>query len=491
MTSFSGFRRDLRLYGSGRAYRARRPRGRSFRSISWMTTRRSIARWARASRWWPPPQPGNARPAPASTRLAADPETSAGAEAVELAEAGAGAAGAARVHCLPCHYEPWWRRNAECGCAKTLDLVKAWYAITARRRARSPPGLGSLQDLHAHLARPATACRRPAEPRFQVPHSTPAPEERPDSDRLELTWGLLPTKPDWAGLSRRMDPGAKPARRSGWRISFPRLPPMISTRNLPSDRGKFAPFAASAFRRDIARHGLGTSVARARRAIRRPSWKELAWRGLCAECDPAISRLWLEEWARGARYASLAYRQRSAGGSRSMAGAAPAIRSSMRRMRQLWAAGWMHNRVRMIAASFLIKHHLLIDWRRVRRWFWDTLVDADYGNNSVNWQCTAGTGVDSEHVRADHGATHPIDEIHAADYIRLLLGNGCPRLAQLPECGDPRSGCRGMPVTTPIRPKIIGHRGGAGTRPGGGESGAVTATRNRFPAIRSGCMRAA
>ena len=63
-------------------------------------------------------------------------------------------------------------------------------------------------------------------------------------------------------------------------------------------------------------------------------------------------------------------------------------------MRELWATGWMHNRVRMIAASFLIKH-LLIDWRVGEQWFWDTLVDADYGSNATNWQWTAGTGVDS------------------------------------------------------------------------------------------------
>ncbi|MEC8042060.1 MAG: FAD-binding domain-containing protein, partial [Pseudomonadota bacterium] len=63
-------------------------------------------------------------------------------------------------------------------------------------------------------------------------------------------------------------------------------------------------------------------------------------------------------------------------------------------MRQLWAIGWMHNRVRMIAASFLIKH-LLIDWRHGERWFWDTLVDADYASNGTNWQWVAGCGPDA------------------------------------------------------------------------------------------------
>ncbi len=63
-------------------------------------------------------------------------------------------------------------------------------------------------------------------------------------------------------------------------------------------------------------------------------------------------------------------------------------------MRQLETIGWMHNRVRMITASFLTKH-LLIDWREGEKWFWDSLLDADLANNSVAWQWTAGSGVDA------------------------------------------------------------------------------------------------
>ncbi len=63
-------------------------------------------------------------------------------------------------------------------------------------------------------------------------------------------------------------------------------------------------------------------------------------------------------------------------------------------MRQLWATGWMHNRVRMIAASFLIKDQL-IDWRQGEAWFWDTLVDADLAQNAGNWQWVAGSGADA------------------------------------------------------------------------------------------------
>ncbi len=63
-------------------------------------------------------------------------------------------------------------------------------------------------------------------------------------------------------------------------------------------------------------------------------------------------------------------------------------------MRELWQTGWMHNRARMVAASFLVKH-LRIDWREGERWFWDTLVDADLANNAAGWQWVAGSGADA------------------------------------------------------------------------------------------------
>ena len=63
-------------------------------------------------------------------------------------------------------------------------------------------------------------------------------------------------------------------------------------------------------------------------------------------------------------------------------------------MRELWHTGYMHNRVRMVAASFLSKH-CLVDWRVGMNWFWDTLVDADIGNNTASWQWVAGCGADA------------------------------------------------------------------------------------------------
>jgi deoxyribodipyrimidine photo-lyase len=63
-------------------------------------------------------------------------------------------------------------------------------------------------------------------------------------------------------------------------------------------------------------------------------------------------------------------------------------------MRQLWQTGWMHNRVRMICASFLTKN-LGIHWIHGARWFWDTLVDADLASNTLGWQWVAGCGTDA------------------------------------------------------------------------------------------------
>jgi deoxyribodipyrimidine photo-lyase len=121
-------------------------------------------------------------------------------------------------------------------------------------------------------------------------------------------------------------------------------------------------------------------------------------------------------------------------------------------MRQLWATGWMHNRVRMITASFLVKH-LLIDWREGEKWFWDTLVDADYGSNAVNWQWTAGTGVDSNMFVRIMAPLSQSEKFDAARYIRAWV----PELAALqePYIHDPDEyGAR--PKSYPR--KIIGHK---------------------------------
>jgi deoxyribodipyrimidine photo-lyase len=97
-------------------------------------------------------------------------------------------------------------------------------------------------------------------------------------------------------------------------------------------------------------------------------------------------------------------------------------------MRQLWRTGWMHNRVRMIAASFLIKH-LLQDWREGEAWFWDTLVDADPANNAASWQWVAGSGADAApYYRIFNPILQGEKFDPRGDYVRAFA----PELARLP-----------------------------------------------------------
>jgi len=97
-------------------------------------------------------------------------------------------------------------------------------------------------------------------------------------------------------------------------------------------------------------------------------------------------------------------------------------------MRQLWQTGWMHNRVRMITASFLVKH-LLTDWREGEAWFWDTLVDADPANNAFSWQWVAGSGPDPAPF---HRIFNPVTQGEKFDPDGAYIRSFVPELTGLP-----------------------------------------------------------
>ena len=98
-------------------------------------------------------------------------------------------------------------------------------------------------------------------------------------------------------------------------------------------------------------------------------------------------------------------------------------------MRELWATGWMHNRVRMIAASFLVKD-LLVPWQKGEAWFWDTLVDADLAQNAASWQWVAGSGADAApYFRIFNPVSQGQKFDPAGDYVRRWV----PELASLPD----------------------------------------------------------
>ncbi|MEO1038095.1 MAG: deoxyribodipyrimidine photo-lyase [Pseudomonadota bacterium] len=97
-------------------------------------------------------------------------------------------------------------------------------------------------------------------------------------------------------------------------------------------------------------------------------------------------------------------------------------------MRELWATGWMHNRVRMIAGSFLVKN-LLISWRRGETWFWDTLVDADLANNAAGWQWIGGSGADAAPY---FRIFNPVSQGERFDPDGRYVRHWCPELDALP-----------------------------------------------------------
>ncbi|HEX7854049.1 MAG TPA: deoxyribodipyrimidine photo-lyase [Sphingobium sp.] len=368
-------------------------------------------------------------------------------ESASVLEGLAKQVGARRVHCLR-HYEPWWR-NAERKLAQTLDLVchDGNYLL--------PPGSvtsgsGEAYRIYTPFSRTVLLHMPPRDP-LPAPGTIPTPAQWPESDVLG-DWGLLPTRPDWArGFSGEWTPGeAGAAERLSDLADI--VEDYAEARDLPSVEGtsRFSPHlhfgeispatiwralqgrskGPETFRKELIWRDYAQNIVRAfpdyGKRNGHPRFDALHWRtGKAAMAD-------LKAWQRG----ETGYPIVDAG------------------MRQLWATGWMHNRVRMIVASFLIKH-LLIDWREGEQWFWDTLVDADYGNNSVNWQWSAGTGLDANMFGRIMAPLTQSEKFDAGDYIRQWV----PELAKVEgrEVHDPeRFGCRPSSYPAPI----IGHREG-------------------------------
>ncbi len=98
-------------------------------------------------------------------------------------------------------------------------------------------------------------------------------------------------------------------------------------------------------------------------------------------------------------------------------------------MRQLWKTGWMHNRVRMVVASFLVKD-LLLPWRMGAAWFFDTLVDADLANNTFGWQWVAGCGADASPF---FRVFNPVLQGRKFDPRGVYVRTWVPELARLPD----------------------------------------------------------
>lgn len=247
------------------------------------------------------------------------------------------------------------------------------------------------------------------------------------SDRLGQ-WDLLPTKPDWAsGLRDTWTPGEDNAMHQAEAFLTHRLSAYPEARDRPAGNG-------TSMLSPHLHFGEISPVQLWHMAHRHPNGpprqifiRELLWREFCANLlwhNPKLPETPLKpEFAkmpwRDDKPALTAWQNGQTG--------VPIVDAGMR---QLWQTGWMHNRVRMIVASFLTKH-LLLPWQHGEAWFWDTLVDADLASNAANWQWVAGCGADAApYFRIFNPILQSRKFDPDGDYVRQFV----PELAHL----DPR-----------------------------------------------------
>jgi len=383
------FRQDLRLADHA-ALNAALATGRPVLAAYVLDTE-SAGRWAPggASRWWLHHSLAALR---RGLEAASAPLVLRRGESVAALCALAGESGAAEVYCGAA-LEPWARAVEE----------RAHAALAARgvglRRFRTatlfdPTAIrtrsGGAYGVYTPFARACFAAPPPPAP-GRKPRRIPAPENVPRGEQLE-TWGLLPVAPDWAGgLREAWQPGEAGAHAALARFLDDAVGQYHQQRDLParaatsrlSPHLHFGEISAATVWHAALAAGDGAGV--------RTFLQELLWREFSAHL------LWhhptLPEAPLRAGFAAMAWRDApvEAGAWRRGRTGVPIVDAGMR---QLWRTGWMHNRVRMIAASFLVKH-LLIDWRVGQDWFWDTLVDADLASNAASWQWVAGSGADA------------------------------------------------------------------------------------------------
>lgn len=223
----------------------------------------------------------------------------------------------------------------------------------------------------------------------------PAPERliaapAPESDAL-ADWRLLPRKPDWAGgLRDTWRPGEAQARAKLAEFAKHRVAGYKIARDYMAGDGasRLSPHLHFG---EVSPRRVWAEIIAAAGEAGLPFLREIGWREFCHHLlvanpempDSALDARFNDFPWRYDAEALMAWRKGLTG--------YPLVDAAMR---ELWITGYMHNRARMVAASFLVKH-LLIPWQEGERWFWDTLVDADLANNSGGWQWVAGCGADA------------------------------------------------------------------------------------------------
>ena len=314
--------------------------------------------------------------------------------------------GAAAVHTLT-HYEPWAKAQ-DAAVAKAVTL-KRYHGALLAPPASVLAGSGGRYRIFTPWWRKLSEQMPPARP-VPAPAGMAFAPVTPGDTLASL--GLLPAR-DWATGFDVWTPGeagaaAQLARFLDHAAGYDRA------RNMPSEAGssRLSPHLALG---EISIRSVWHAVADAvPAAAAEPYLRELGWRDFAANIldqfpdhgdEPGRAQFNAIKF-RDAPEDLQAWQQGRTG--------YPIVDAGMR---QLWATGWMHNRVRMIAASFLVKH-LLIDWRAGERWFWDCLVDADLGANSLGWQWVMGSGVDSSPFNRVFAPVSQSAKFDAAAYIK-------------------------------------------------------------------------
>ena len=274
--------------------------------------------------------------------------------------------------------------------------------------------------------------------------------------RLDLAdLRLLPENPDWAGgLRAAWRPGEPSARAS--------LDDFLSDRaaTYPADRDRPALPATSRLSPHLrfgeisprtiwhaARHAAASGAVDAAaidKFLSELGWRDFSWHLLFHNPDLATRNV-------DARFDAFPWRDDAAGLAAWRRGRTgyPIVDAGMR---ELWTTGYMHNRVRMIAASFLIKH-LLIDWRAGESWFRDTLCDADPASNAANWQWVAGSGADAAPY---FRIFNPILQGEKFDADGAYVRRWIPELARAPNAfvHKPWAAPRAVPDEAGVRPGV-------------------------------------
>jgi len=301
------------------------------------------------------------------------------------------------------------------------------------------------------------ACRTlpPPSPPLPAPQHVPAPESWLAGEPL-ASWHLLPTAPDWAGgIRNAWTPGEDGAKQRLAHFLDEALEDYRQARDLPAVEGTSRLSPHLAFGEISPRQIWHAAMTRGASAATEKFLSEVGWREfayhLIFHNDGLAERNFRPEfdafpWA-DPNEALTAWQRGRTG--------YPIVDAGMR---ELWTTGWMHNRVRMIAASFLTKD-LLIDWRQGERWFWDTLVDADLANNATGWQWVAGCGADAApYFRVFNPVLQGEKFDPDGDYVRHWL----PELAHLPDSAIHRPWEAAVP--TGVYPARIVEHGAARDR---------------------------